>query len=993
MTTTARAPGRSLPIRVPVAEGEALDSWLEALARRNGLSVPSLLAAMGMTGAAGPYRRAVSAPQQLLRQLETLAGLPAGRLSQATAGQYFPVLAAGETRAGSWPSAWHVRGDPRFCPSCLAERHGRWPLAWRLTFTFACTRHHVLLASTCPACGKPPRGPGAATRLSPPATCLAPAAPGATCGADLRAAIAAPLPAGDPLLAAQRQISTWLAAAARSPQEESAAAALTDLVTVARWLLRLSAGQDFDGSGPAVASAWREWRTDTATGGPPADPALTGALAAWAITLISGDDADVITQLRELISRRPGPWKLHPPGFTATQWNQLSAPVQSRFLRALDPGLVSTERLRLRSPTPAARNPGASTAVIAVRAARIPQLLWPQWAILLTPGAGYLPGPFRSTMAACLLLPGNPDRSARSLMSILHPYRSTSAVASVLGTLNGQQHHDVFTAICNIAGYLDTHGSPIDYGRRRAVITPALLTAAGWQDMCGRAGEHPGRPTRGRDLIPRHVQAQRYLCQLLTGSDLDDPRNPLAFRTAADQAQHFIFTDTPTTRLRQELHEHAAACLRQLGIDEPVTWQPPVGCRAGLALPGPEPDSIDLDAVRHLLIDGQMPAGAVATRLGTTIGHVRLALEHVPRPARQWSRNAPPVVWRWQQRARRVLTCEFFEREYVSAGKTLRELEAVTGFPRKFLAETAREHGIAVTSAYSPAPIDPDWLREQYLHRKRSYAGIAAELGVQDVTVIAAARRHRITSRPPGVRSQPAMITTLGPGIPRSIRRAAEGSLHGWLRLQRFQTAMAFPALSAAAAHIGASPAALISQFKRLERDTGGELYHRSAPGQPMRPTRRGAALLRALQQPGVRDLMQQHARTPAPPRRPPPARTRPASPRERSLAFYATLTARKIRITPAVRLTLQTLLDPGGEELYGLQICDRTGLDAGTAYPLLARLAAAGWTTSRQEDQQAWQDRNPPGQKNRPRRRYHQLTSDGRIAARHELPALTAGS
>jgi DNA-binding transcriptional LysR family regulator len=53
----------------------------------------------------------------------------------------------------------------------------------------------------------------------------------------------------------------------------------------------------------------------------------------------------------------------------------------------------------------------------------------------------------------------------------------------------------------------------------------------------------------------------------------------------------------------------------------------------------------------------------------------------------------------------------------------------------------------------------------------------------------------------------------------------------------------------------------LVRQFRRLERDIGGKLYHRSTPRQPMRPTPLGAALLRALSQPGIRAL----AAAPAP--------------------------------------------------------------------------------------------------------------------------------
>ena len=49
------------------------------------------------------------------------------------------------------------------------------------------------------------------------------------------------------------------------------------------------------------------------------------------------------------------------------------------------------------------------------------------------------------------------------------------------------------------------------------------------------------------------------------------------------------------------------------------------------------------------------------------------------------------------------MTREFFEREYVQAGKNLRQLEADTGIPRRFISQVAREHGIAMAGTRRPA--------------------------------------------------------------------------------------------------------------------------------------------------------------------------------------------------------------------------------------------------------------------------------------------------
>jgi hypothetical protein len=105
------------------------------------------------------------------------------------------------------------------------------------------------------------------------------------------------------------------------------------------------------------------------------------------------------------------------------------------------------------------------------------------------------------------------------------------------------------------------------------------------------------------------------------------------------------------------------------------------------------------------------------------------------------------------------------------------------------------------------------------------------------------------------------MITKLGKDTPRDVRRAVEGGLQGWHRLRRFQIAMTFPTIEAAADSLGAHQSALVHQFRRLERDIGAKLYYRFTPRQAMRPTRRGNALLRTLARPDICALL--HTQTP----------------------------------------------------------------------------------------------------------------------------------
>ena len=418
------------------------------------------------------------------------------------------------------------------------------------------------------------------------------------------------------------------------------------------------------------------------------------------MTMLTGSDEQAIAQIRALLPPRAGPRQTRPAGLPAPRWRTLSQAARGRFLRALDPDLGPADRIRYRTGTPQAAIPDDPPGRLAARARAIPQLLWPEWAIRLMPARGFAPGPFRSTIAACLLMPGHPGRATGTAITALHAYRSALATGAVLRALADGGHDTVLTAISCLAGYLDTSGSPIDYQRRRDLIPAETITACQWRDLCYGAAAHPGEARRHRD-------AQRYLFQLLTGADLHDPRHALAFTTGNDYSHYHAFAGTLPTGLRDALHGHAAGLLHDLGIGEPLTWAPPPGCCARLNLPGPEPDDIDLDAVGHLIITGRLPVTDAAARLGTTTGHVRLALEHIPRPARQWGRSAAPPTWQRQQHARAILTREFFEREYIAAGKNLRQLEAETGIPRRFLTQVAREHGITMTGDRGPAPAGP----------------------------------------------------------------------------------------------------------------------------------------------------------------------------------------------------------------------------------------------------------------------------------------------
>jgi hypothetical protein len=831
---------------VAATDGESIDSWVEALARRHQITPRAMLPALGLNPSAWRVSQLVCGlDPQVLRRAEQLAGLEPGRLDDAV----------GDRIA---PAGWLPSNGSRFCPECLADSAGRWQLRWRLSWVFACARHQSLLRDRCPACGGLQRTRVAGGQPFPPATCTR--QPGKhRCGADLTAPGSGAAAAA--LLAAQQWIDALItdltsdAAHADPDRPALAGSVLADLPAVSSWLLRHLADGDLDGFGDQVVASWQAHQaliTEQAASRDACwlpDAPLTAALAAKTRVMLGPDDDAAIGTIAAVLARVPNKARHPPPGMPTNCWKQLTSSFPNRFLRAADQDLKAGDRLRLRSLTPRAR---PTVAPARSRTRFVPQLLWPDWTSRMLPPTGMLSELFRAVLSVCLLLPGEPTRGLGTIAARLNPRLAGVHITRTLQTILDASDTQVLVAICRLADYLDDPGGAIDYQRRRDLVPAESITWDTWRALSLRARAHPGE----NDGQGRHLHAQRHLHQLLTGADLADPAHTLAFRTSSDRIRYLEFTASLTTPLRLSLRDHAHTVLDRLGIDEPLTWSPPPECCHGLTLPGLAPDELDLHAIRRIIIDeGRTPRDA-ADQLQTNIDHIRLALEHIERPTRQWGHASLPQAWQRHQKAAELLTRDFFEREYLSGGKSLRDIATETGLNRALISRFARDAGIPLAKGKTPLHIDPTWLREAYLDRKRTTAQIAAELGTSALTVQKALRHHGIPLRAAGVRSHPHMLIALGDHIPQDIRSAVHGNLRGWHRLHRFHAAMQFPSLGSAASHLGAHINTLIQQFHRLESDIGGQLFHRGAPGQPQQPTERGRALLQALEQDEIHALI-----------------------------------------------------------------------------------------------------------------------------------------
>ena len=209
---------RTLPIRLGPVAGEAVDSWLEALAARTHTAFGDLLSAVGIDPchATGTSAWIVQLSSEEAAAISGSSGVTHATLAAMTLAHYSgrAVGIDRQNRTVNRTFPWGPTRGSRYCPACLAETGGRWQLAWRLGWTFACTEHRCLLADVCPHCGAVQRQrPHVGDLVPKPGRCARPA-PGATgrspvrCDTDLTAAAVTVFDVDHPVLHAQRFVNT-----------------------------------------------------------------------------------------------------------------------------------------------------------------------------------------------------------------------------------------------------------------------------------------------------------------------------------------------------------------------------------------------------------------------------------------------------------------------------------------------------------------------------------------------------------------------------------------------------------------------------------------------------------------------------------------------------------------------------------------------------------------------------------------------------------------
>lgn len=843
-----RRPPDSIAVRLAPMPGEAIDSWLEAYARKLRCSAADVLDHGGVKSSYSnvlsvvPWTPATDPDDFAV--LATLTGTALPTLNAMTFAHYDGTLMTlAPTTHSRGPTRWwnHTIGS-RFCPQCLAETGGRWKLEWRLAWVFACLQHATLLAGHCPACGMIPRDKSWSFRQRRLPECphacrstrtnrnRAPDSPNRTaigdgyCTYDLSETPVHPLlPAGQVITAQAHIISliSQVTAGGQSPGNSARQLSeFDDLFVVARSALASysrSSPTDVPGRIAAIAGELGPDRIDPAhqwSGFGPRryDVHATAFALSVAVHARAVDDGGLDPEVMSWLARH----EMHETEAGYAQhvldrWAQASPQARQSILAAIGPHLRPTQQLRYRTY---ARSPAPPQPGITVRRARqVPNLFWRGWAVRLNPGR-YTPGAFRATLTSMILLVGNDDAEGQIEIDAGRQYGGGRARPYwlIAQLVKERLIEPVLTTLTQLADHLDREGSPIDYTRRRALFTSADLDWELLRHEFDRLGLQ----------YPKPIDRQYYrlrLVELLTGEHPGYERARTRARSYYEVSSYDQSSPRFSSDVAAHLREQARRHIRSAGLDEPVEWEPPTQWVCGISWPGRDPDDIDVRALHNMLQKGRS-IGLAADRLGTTMEHVRVAALRHPRPTTP-HKKVPTA---------RLPTADEM-RQVRNAGGTLASLARKYECGPHVIKRLSVRYGILFpSSGWAQYRVDPSWLREQIVQQQRTLVELGEELGVSAQRLGQLAREHEIPVRNGGGGTRRHPLGSLGG--PRSVPPMYWDAFKPPAGLQRVRRLIETPrhdTFRDAAKHLGTSTRALQTQFSGLERAAGTRLLERDA--------------------------------------------------------------------------------------------------------------------------------------------------------------------
>jgi len=832
-----------LPITLPPIPGESLDSWLEAYARRLRAGSRDLLTHLGLTGST-PEHMVTMLTEPERRALSAATGLSPHTLTAMTLQPFHGIAVSIDParRSVTHPPAWRRQTGSRFCPACLGERAGRWLLTWRLPWAFTCPVHTRLLADLCPACGKRPGPHRPANRTLPTVAgrCTGglPKTAGQwrvqICGHPLAAVPTRALTAGGPVVAAQRRIAHLLTAAASTTDPGRRH-------RICRTLGELHAlaykGLDaLHTVGVDAPSAVRDVLDECGESLPPPrgpldsyDAHTIAVATTIAVTAhrLDPTSEQVLSWIITADRRRRASAE---PGRILSPWSNASHALTARLLTALDPHLQPHDRLVYASASTHPRRPDATDEQIRRRAASLPALLWPAWAIRMIPasrGADNVTTGTRAGLAVMTLIPGTRLTTAQAVDLLAAP-TSVAAASHTLSLLPEPTRSACIAILTDLAHALDTEPAPIDYTRRRALFHQRRVDRRAYTKLATAHGWRPPSPLQLRIL-------DDHLAVLLTGTH-PGHYTPLA-RWSTTDAFNPLAVALPSP-VREFVHDQAWRLLARHHIDEPVTWHPPAPAAA--PWPGIDPDTIDADQFANAFAAHATARGGlrrICQTTGLTNVQVRLysQITHLVMPDQQWNTLAGIS-------SHDVLDPVGLQHLYHDQQLSMMDIARLSLTTERVVRRTLTNAGTTLLSKRQRStPVPLEWFLRHFVNTGKTVQQAAVEAGVSRNTFAKYAKLHNIPTGPHAPPVNPFAAWPAHQQPPPDVMAACSGP-RGIEYVRQVLQIPGHQTRSAAAAALGLHEQVLCRHRQHVERAAGVHIFQ---PDLPLTPTPEGAQFLR----------------------------------------------------------------------------------------------------------------------------------------------------
>lgn len=608
----ADATVRALPFAPVLQTGQSTESYLEALCLMHGISVNAMLKYLQISAPTNPHSL-LDLDYTVLAHLARLCRIDAGQLEAGTLHYYrargvAPPSSAGRGRDRRGSRIELRESGSRYCPHCLTADPTCIFTEWHLSWVFACRQHGCVLLDRCPDCGLVPRSgenrrqhriePWRCQRRLPGGTRSTPV----TCDRDLRTATAPELSPSSPILQAQ----AWIDILIGTPDHPGPASvrlcglevphheALAALSFIIRRLVAGAADLDHavvHNLGPTRKLCDRPptisahmtviERLSTLT----ADSHLFATMTTAAVDCLSaptlrqaGTDFERYLDLRQThradASDEIGHGTWRETAAARGQARRRSGLIDAIELTGRAPEMTATERICFRTQSQIPRRPAVSARVWPhtltnepeLSGTHVPQTLWPTVMRQLPIATGKDTGAWATVAAMTLLRIGTYKRWAPIALQLALPAAFCRTPNMVLARLRDADMFDeALYVLDGLHHWLECSPPPIDYSRRRRVLSTVNDPGDDWSTACTEAGVVPTERRR------RFLGFALY--ELVTGSDARWRReHPIP--AGEQRTAYKKFRAVELGRFTDYLHEQAAQLLRQFGIAEPVAWSP-----------------------------------------------------------------------------------------------------------------------------------------------------------------------------------------------------------------------------------------------------------------------------------------------------------------------------------------------------------------------------------------------------------------------------------